>query len=113
MQACSAFFACTMPKKNSPADSPDASGLFGGEPAGTQSTLPLPATYEAAVQELEGLIARIESGQLPLDQLLSGYQRGAQLLQFCRGRLDAVEQQIRVLDGGELAPWNGNGDASA
>ncbi|MFT4192679.1 MAG: exodeoxyribonuclease VII small subunit [Comamonas sp.] len=66
----------------------------------------MPATYEAAVEELEALITRIESGQLPLDQLLSGYQRGAQLLAFCRGRLDAVEQQIRVLDGGEAVPWS-------
>ncbi|MDQ3058490.1 MAG: exodeoxyribonuclease VII small subunit [Pseudomonadota bacterium] len=65
----------------------------------------LPATYEAALQELEGLVNRLESGQLPLDQLLSGYQRGAQLLKFCRDRLEAVENQIKVLEGTELKPW--------
>ena len=65
----------------------------------------LPATYEAALQELEGLVARLESGQLPLDQLLTGYQRGAQLLKFCRDRLEAVETQIKVLEGTELKPW--------
>lgn len=65
----------------------------------------LPATYEAALQELEGLVGRLESGQLPLDQLLAGYQRGAQLLKFCRDRLEAVENQIKVLEGGELKPW--------
>ena len=65
----------------------------------------LPATYEAALQELEGLVASLESGQLPLDQLLTGYQRGAQLLAFCKGRLEAVETQIKVLDGTELKPW--------
>ena len=65
----------------------------------------LPATYEAAQQELEGLVASLESGQLPLDQLLTGYQRGAQLLAFCKGRLEAVETQIKVLDGTELKPW--------
>ena len=65
----------------------------------------LPATYEAALQELEGLVASLESGQLPLDQLLTGYQRGAQLLVFCKGRLEAVETQIKVLDGTELKPW--------
>ena len=65
----------------------------------------LPATYEAALQELEGLVARLESGQLPLDQLLTGYQRGAQLLKFCRDRLEAVETQIKVLEGSELKPW--------
>jgi exodeoxyribonuclease VII small subunit len=47
----------------------------------------------------------IESGQLPLEQLLTGYQRGAQLLQFCRDKLQAVENQIKVLDEGTLKPW--------
>lgn len=65
----------------------------------------LPATYEAALQELEGLVSSLESGQLPLDQLLTGYQRGAQLLAFCRSRLEAVENQVRVLEGNELKPW--------
>ena len=65
----------------------------------------LPATYEAALQELDGLVAGLESGQLPLDQLLSGYQRGAQLLAFCKGKLEAVETQIKVLEGTELKPW--------
>lgn len=65
----------------------------------------LPATYEAALLELEGLVSGLESGQLPLDQLLTGYQRGAQLLAFCRSRLEAVETQIKVLEGTELKPW--------
>ncbi len=65
----------------------------------------LPATYEAAIQELEQLVARLDAGQLPLDQLLAQYQRGAQLLSHCRDRLQAVEQQIKVLEAGELKPW--------
>lgn len=76
------------------------------EPTGQAAALPpLPATYEAALQELEALTARLESGQLPLDQLLTGYQRGAQLLKFCRDRLEAVEIQIKVLEGTELKSW--------
>ena len=66
---------------------------------------PEPASYEAALEELEQLVARIESGQLPLDQMLAGYQRGAVLLAFCRQRLDAVQDQIKVLDDGQLQPW--------
>lgn len=73
---------------------------------GSDASVPaLPATYEAALQELESLVSRLESGQLPLDQLLTGYQRGAQLLKFCRDRLEAVEIQIKVLEGTELKPW--------
>ena len=65
----------------------------------------LPETYEAAMGELEQLVARLDSGDLPLDQLMGGYQRGAALLQFCRDRLQAVEEQIKVLDEGTLKPW--------
>ncbi len=64
-----------------------------------------PASYEAALEELEQLVGRIESGQMPLDDLLSGYQRGAALLAFCRDRLQAVQDQVRVLDEGTLQPW--------
>ncbi len=69
------------------------------------SPAPLPTSYEAAMQELEGLVAKLESGELPLEQLLSGYQRGAALLQYCREQLQAVEDQIKVLDDGALKAW--------
>jgi exodeoxyribonuclease VII small subunit len=64
-----------------------------------------PVSYEAALQELEQLVSQLESGQMPLEQLLSGYQRGAQLLAFCRDKLAAVEEQIKVLDESGLKPW--------
>jgi len=64
-----------------------------------------PLSYETALQELEQLLARLESGDLPLEQLLSQYQRGAVLLKFCRDRLEAVEDQIKVLDQGTLKTW--------
>ncbi len=74
--------------------------------ARSASEADLPATYEEALAELERLVAQLDAGQLPLDQLLEHYQRGARLLAFCRGRLEAVEQQIRVLEGGEAKPWD-------
>ena len=64
-----------------------------------------PASYEVALEELEQLVARIESGQMPLEGMLAGYQRAAALLNFCRARLEAVQQQIQVLDEGALQPW--------
>jgi exodeoxyribonuclease VII small subunit len=72
----------------------------------TAATAVAPA-YEEAMAELETLVERMESGGLPLDQLLSGYQRGAELLQVCRERLQAVEDQIKVLDQGTIKPWKG------
>ena len=72
----------------------------------TNSSSNLPTTYEAAQRELEQLVAKLESGELALDQLLTGYKRGAVLLEFCREKLNAVEQQIKVLDDSVLKPWN-------
>jgi exodeoxyribonuclease VII small subunit len=63
-----------------------------------------PESYEAALGELEQLVARLESGDLPLAQLLSQYQRGALLLKYCRDQLDGVQAQVQVLDQGALKP---------
>jgi exodeoxyribonuclease VII small subunit len=68
-------------------------------------TLAPPTSYDTALQELDQLVAKLESGQLPLEQLMSGYQRGAELLKFCRDKLAVVEQQISVIDNGQLKPW--------
>ena len=66
-----------------------------------------PKTFESALAELEKIVQAMEAGQLPLDESIAAYRRGAELLQFCRGRLDAVEEQIRVLDQqGQVKPWS-------
>lgn len=62
-------------------------------------------TYEEAVTELDTLISRLDAGQLPLEALLSQYQRGAELLQHCRNQLEAVEAQIKVVEGQQLRNW--------
>jgi exodeoxyribonuclease VII small subunit len=64
-----------------------------------------PANYEQALAELEALVAAMEGGQLPLDGLLQSYRRGADLLNYCRERLEAVESQVKLLDDGQLKPW--------
>lgn len=64
-----------------------------------------PPSYEESLAELERLVQRMEDGQLPLDQLLDGYKRGAELLSQCRERLAAVEAQVKVLEDGQLKPW--------
>ncbi len=66
-----------------------------------------PASYESALAELEMLVQTLEGGAVPLDQLLAGYQRGAELLAYCKAQLQAVEQQVKVLDDGTLKAWEG------
>ena len=66
---------------------------------------PQPANYEEALAELEALVSAMEGGQLPLDGLLQNYRRGADLLNYCRERLQAVESQVKVLEDGQLKPW--------
>jgi exodeoxyribonuclease VII small subunit len=68
---------------------------------------PVPESYEAGLHELESLVAHMESGQLPLAQLLQTYQRGAFLLNHCRQQLQAVKAQIEVLEAGNLKQWSG------
>jgi exodeoxyribonuclease VII small subunit len=68
---------------------------------------PEPTSYEAGAEELEALVRQMESAQLPLDQLLVSYQRGAFLLSFCQSKLQALEQQISRIDDGQLKPWQG------
>jgi exodeoxyribonuclease VII small subunit len=54
--------------------------------------------FESALAELEATVTLMESGQLPLDQSLSAFQRGAELLRFCRQALNETEQQVKLLD---------------
>ena len=71
----------------------------------TATPAAVPASYEDALGELDRLVAAMEAGQLPLDRLLESYKRGAELLTFCRTRLEAVEQQVKVLEDGQLKAW--------
>lgn len=77
------------------------------EPSATE-----PASYEEALSELDRLVAAMEAGQLPLDHLLESYRRGNVLLGFCRSRLAAVEQQVQVLENGQLMPLDQATDRS-
>lgn len=64
-----------------------------------------PATYEQALADLDRLVQQMEGGQMPLDELLDGYRRGAELLAFCRGKLQTVEDQVKLLEDGQLKSW--------
>ena len=62
----------------------------------------VPASFEAALAELEAIVATMEGGQLPLKESLAAYKRGAELLQFCQSTLKDAEQQVQVFEKGVL-----------
>lgn len=71
-------------------------------------------SFEAALAELEQVVADLEAGKLSLEDALAAYQRGAELLQQCRGRLEDAQQQVRILEDDMLKNFSpaGAGDAA-
>ncbi|HEU0229038.1 MAG TPA: exodeoxyribonuclease VII small subunit [Burkholderiaceae bacterium] len=84
-----------------PAKQADSGGTHG--PQGADD---LPQDFETALARLEGLVAQMEDGSLPLEQSLAAYQKGVELARICQRRLDAAEQQVRVLQEALLVPLN-------
>ncbi len=54
-------------------------------------------TFEQAQRELEEIVQRLESGDVPLDEALRLWQRGEELYRFCRERLDSAQGKIEEL----------------
>ena len=61
-------------------------------------------SFEKALAELEKIVARMESGELSLEQALATHKRGLELARFCQQRLEAAQQQVKVLEGEVLKP---------
>ena len=61
-------------------------------------------SFEQALDELDTLVRRMESGQMSLDDSVAAYRRGAELARFCQGKLASAEQEIKRLDGDLLKP---------
>jgi exodeoxyribonuclease VII small subunit len=61
--------------------------------------------FEAAIAELEGIVKKLEEGDLPLEQSLQLYERGVHLSRFCHARIEEAERRIEILnERGELKP---------
>lgn len=59
-------------------------------------------TYEQAVEQLEEIIDRIESGKIGLEQSLKEYERGVMLRDHCREILARTEQRVKELSAKDL-----------
>ena len=55
-------------------------------------------SYEEAYDELEALVARMESGELPLETSVALYERGQKLSAHCQALLEGAELKIKQVD---------------
>lgn len=63
-----------------------------------------PPSIELAMERLEKLVGEMESGQLPLDKLIAGYEEGVKLVRLCQEKLDAAERKIQIITRNAAGP---------
>lgn len=56
-----------------------------------------PASFETALKELEQIVTRLESGELPLEQALNEFEQGVQLARQGQQTLQQAEQRVQIL----------------
>ena len=56
-----------------------------------------PIDFEQALAELEGLVERLERGDVPLDEALRTFERGVALTRQCHASLQAAQQKVEIL----------------
>ena len=61
-------------------------------------------SFEAALAELEKIVARMEAGELSLEDALATHKRGLDLAKYCQQKLEVAQQQVKVLEGDVLKP---------
>ena len=57
-----------------------------------------PKSFEAALEELEAIAARLEQEDAPLEGIIAAYERGAFLSEFCRAKLEAAQGKIQKFE---------------
>lgn len=63
-----------------------------------------PATtesYEVLYSRLQQVVARLETGELPLEELLRLYEQGVELATSCQRLLDRAELRVRQIQSGD------------
>ncbi|UCG21663.1 MAG: exodeoxyribonuclease VII small subunit [Deltaproteobacteria bacterium] len=73
--------------------------------------------FEEALQKLEAIVAKMEEGDLPLEEALKAFEEGVRLAKFCTSKLDEAERKVEKLirdQGGKIqtAPFSEEGDDS-
>ncbi len=76
-------------------------------PAGAPIDGAPPFAFEQSMTELEAVVARLEEGDVPLEEALKAFERGVELTRACQQALSAAEQKVELLvtrtDGSSVA----------
>lgn len=79
-----------------------------------EDTPTAPLSFEDALDQLEAIVETMESGEVPLADLLAKFEEGNKLLKTCEARLKDAELKIELLkkqrDGVGFAPFPTTGD---
>jgi exodeoxyribonuclease VII small subunit len=54
-------------------------------------------TFEEALSQLEGVVGRLEAGDLPLEDALRAFEEGVRLTRLCAARLEDAERRVHLL----------------
>ncbi len=80
----------------------NANDRIGGSATPSTPESPPIANFETALAELEQIVQKMESGNLTLEESISAYQRGSELLKHCQNQLGDAEQKICLFENGTL-----------
>ncbi len=67
-------------------DNKDSNGLPTGD-----------LSFEAAMEELEAIVTKLEKGDLPLEESINAFKKGISLSKYCNKRLEDAERKISIL----------------
>ena len=84
----------------------NANDRIGGSATPSTPESPPIANFETALAELEQIVQKMESGNLTLEESISAYQRGSELLKHCQQQLSDAERKIQILEDGALRDFD-------
>lgn len=71
----------------------------------------MPATFEAAMEELERIVSSMEASELSLEASLAAHKRGLELARHCQDLLSQAQQQVTVIEESMLRSLSDRNDA--
>ena len=61
--------------------------------------------FEDALKQLQGIVEKLERGDLPLEDALESFTEGVRLVRFCHQKLEEAENKVRMLLKDEHGEW--------